>query len=241
MAVVKVISIGKTTTYIHDDGSTTVYSGGTSSWRNNNPGNVNGGPGMLGKDAGGNAIFPDLATGEQARRKLFEPGGSYYDKSSILDAMHTYLPHDDGVNPRLKGNNPDQYTKELKMIAQKNGFDNLDVYNKPIAQLTLEELNAFLEAKKIREGWKVGNIEQFDSSGHPVGPYLPGPNGENLVQPSSSRRGDSDVDCLPDMMNTCRNLFNTATVTPSPIILDLDGDGVETTNFKDGAYFDHDG
>ncbi len=26
-----------------------------------------------------------------------------------------------------------------------------------------------------------------------------------------------------------------------PLILDLDGDGVETTNLKDGAYFDHDG
>ena len=27
----------------------------------------------------------------------------------------------------------------------------------------------------------------------------------------------------------------------SPIILDLDGDGVETTQLKAGAYFDHDG
>ncbi len=27
----------------------------------------------------------------------------------------------------------------------------------------------------------------------------------------------------------------------SPIILDLDGDGVETTNVKAGVYFDHDG
>ena len=34
--------------------------------------------------------------------------------------------------------------------------------------------------------------------------------------------------------------FTTATVTTSPISLDLDGDGVETTSRTDGAYFDHD-
>jgi len=27
----------------------------------------------------------------------------------------------------------------------------------------------------------------------------------------------------------------------SPIILDLDGDGIETIGYKEGAYFDHDG
>jgi hypothetical protein len=36
-------------------------------------------------------------------------------------------------------------------------------------------------------------------------------------------------------------LFPDAREEISPIILDLDGDGVETTNVKDGAYFDHDG
>jgi Ca2+-binding RTX toxin-like protein len=43
-----------------------------------------------------------------------------------------------------------------------------------------------------------------------------------------------------------RQFFTTAKVIKdptilSPIVLDLDGDGIETTNVKDGAYFDHDG
>ncbi|MCX5815101.1 MAG: hypothetical protein NTX75_02515 [Proteobacteria bacterium] len=52
------------------------------------------------------------------------------------------------------------------------------------------------------------------------------------------------VDPLWDAHKTndfIRDLFNTATVTPSPIILDLDGDGIETTSLTAGAYFDHDG
>ena len=43
---------------------------------------------------------------------------------------------------------------------------------------------------------------------------------------------------LPDSF---RQFFITATTAQSPLILDLDGDGVETTLTTDGAYFDHDG
>ncbi|MBN2653555.1 MAG: C40 family peptidase [Nitrospirae bacterium] len=47
-------------------------------------------------------------------------------------------------------------------------------------------------------------------------------------------------------LNTSRNLHNTAKIIRdptilSPIVLDLDKDGVETTHLNDGAYFDHDG
>jgi len=38
-----------------------------------------------------------------------------------------------------------------------------------------------------------------------------------------------------------RDLFNMAEITTSPIILDLDGDGVETTAMQSGVNFDHDG
>jgi hypothetical protein len=46
---------------------------------------------------------------------------------------------------------------------------------------------------------------------------------------------------MSEMFNSIKQLFTTASITISPITLDLDGDGVETTNVKDGAYFDHDG
>ncbi len=43
-------------------------------------------------------------------------------------------------------------------------------------------------------------------------------------------------------MDTYHKIFTTAAAARrvDPLILDLDGDGVETTNVKDGAYFDHD-
>ena len=48
------------------------------------------------------------------------------------------------------------------------------------------------------------------------------------------------------LANLCNKLFNDARLAAppgrrDPLILDLDGDGIETTNVKDGAYFDHDG
>ena len=45
-------------------------------------------------------------------------------------------------------------------------------------------------------------------------------------------------------IDSAEGLFDMAAAAPppgSPIILDLDGDGVETTGIKSGAYFDHDG
>ncbi|MCX5815127.1 MAG: hypothetical protein NTX75_02645, partial [Proteobacteria bacterium] len=110
---------------------------------------------------------------------------------------------------------------------------------------TLENYICYRHNRDLGETEKMADKLAFDPEGrfNEIGTYIepnyvPGPNNPSNhygLLPSN------DLSGLPDMMNTCRNLFNTATVTPSPIILDLDGDGVETTNFKDGAYFDHDG
>ncbi|WP_425806719.1 calcium-binding protein [Desulfitobacterium sp. Sab5] len=43
---------------------------------------------------------------------------------------------------------------------------------------------------------------------------------------------------LSDLLNDLRDIFHTAEITKSPLILDLDGDGVETTSLKDGVNFD---
>ena len=42
------------------------FTPGSVAQRNNNPGNLRAGPGQIGTDAGGYAIFPDVATGEAA-------------------------------------------------------------------------------------------------------------------------------------------------------------------------------
>ena len=44
-----------------------------------------------------------------------------------------------------------------------------------------------------------------------------------------------------DTLFSVSSLYQTAEVQTSPLILDLDGDGVETTSVANGIYFDHDG
>lgn len=44
-----------------------------------------------------------------------------------------------------------------------------------------------------------------------------------------------------DALAVVRNAFGRAASVSSPLILDLDGDGVETTGLAEGVYFDHDG
>ncbi|MCL4456170.1 MAG: peptidoglycan DD-metalloendopeptidase family protein, partial [Nitrospirae bacterium] len=53
-------------------------------------------------------------------------------------------------------------------------------------------------------------------------------------------------DFLQNLIDGIRQIFTTASTTAVPVrrdpaIVDLDGDGIETTNVKDGAFFDHDG
>jgi hypothetical protein len=48
-------------------------------------------------------------------------------------------------------------------------------------------------------------------------------------------------DLYNNLLEGIRNIFGAAKTIYSPIIIDLDGDGVETTGLKTGTYFDHDG
>lgn len=49
------------------------------------------------------------------------------------------------------------------------------------------------------------------------------------------------VDALDENISSYVESMSAADFNYSPIILDLDGDGVETIGYKEGAYFDHDG
>ncbi len=54
----------------------------------------------------------------------------------------------------------------------------------------------------------------------------------------------SDIDSLnitSDLPKELKSSFYSAETTRSPLILDLDGNGVETVSVNDGVYFDHDG
>ncbi|MDD7313264.1 MAG: hypothetical protein PUH03_02780 [bacterium] len=49
------------------------------------------------------------------------------------------------------------------------------------------------------------------------------------------------TDELEGHIYNIRNNMSTATITRSPLVIDLDGDGVETTMAESGTHFDHDG
>ncbi|MCY6355659.1 hypothetical protein [Clostridium sp. ZS2-4] len=61
--------------------------------------------------------------------------------------------------------------------------------------------------------------------------------GKNLVEPFLETEFGEH---LSNMLDNLLDIFHTAEITKSPLILDLDGDGVETTLLKDGINFDHD-
>ncbi len=54
-------------------------------------------------------------------------------------------------------------------------------------------------------------------------------------------RTKPDTNGIPDILESARDKFGAGKRQASPIILDLDGDGVETTKVNTGTYFDHDG
>lgn len=79
---------GSARAYRNDDGSTTVRTGGTVAWRNNNPGNIKYGrnakaAGAIGKHDKGFAIFPSYEAGFQGMTNVLQ---NEYGTSTI-DAM----------------------------------------------------------------------------------------------------------------------------------------------------------
>ena len=219
---------GRSVTYYDDTGYTEVHVGGTRSWRNNNPGNLRytnwtKNHGAIGKDGDGFAIFPDVETGNQAKGDLLR--GKYGDHDSIREMLKgkydedgNYIPGT-AYAPESDGNNPDAYADAIKKMS------GIDVDNKKISELTPDEMNKLLDAMRRYEGWREGNA------------YCVSPDGE--IQDPSYIIGNSMFGGLnPDDL---RNLFGDASRTKSPLVFDLDGDGIETTSLSYGVFFDHDG
>jgi len=113
--------------------------------------------------------------------------------------------------------------------------------NLPFSKIT----NIFTaDSENLIAGWgiAIGDVVRLPGRGH----------GLNAILEALSKPGDYPVDgglnwWATNVLSKVIALFSGATkageaISPySPIILDLDGDGVETIGYKGGTYFDHDG
>ncbi len=136
---------GKNVVIEYSDGTREVRSGGTRAWRNNNPGNIRNTSfanrhGSLG-EAGGFAVFPDEATGQQAIIDLLET--NTYQSLSIDDAITRYA-------PPLE-NNTGNYQA---LISDSTGINGNTMLN----TLNAEQLNGVANAIRQVEGWQPGSI-----------------------------------------------------------------------------------
>ncbi len=137
---------GQTVSITHPDGTTEVRTGGTRSWRNNNPGNLEtkGGfakqHGAIGSD-GRFAIFPDEATGEAAAQALLNERYPLLTVDQVIEKR----------TPPEKGNDTER-TKQL--VRQFSGLPGDAI----VGRLKPDEKQRLYEAIRRSEGWHTGTI-----------------------------------------------------------------------------------
>jgi hypothetical protein len=129
--------------YIADDGRKTIRSGGSQSWRNNNPGNLRytrfaRNHRAIGT-AGGFAVFPDYPTGRAALSALLH--GMPYFPLSIYSAIASYAPPQD--------NDTENYRR---LVARITGLD----IQRKLNDLTNDEFTQVIDAIQQIEGYVVG-------------------------------------------------------------------------------------
>jgi hypothetical protein len=133
------------TIYYTDDNRLMIRSGGTWTWRNNNPGNMRSGAysknnGCIGYSSG-YAVFPTLEQGEIALRDLLENG---YKNASLQYTINRFAPEKDKNDP----------AKYLKFILEKIGIKNPKTMMRDLNQ---KQFEALVKAIKQFEGWEVGH------------------------------------------------------------------------------------
>ncbi|MDL2322070.1 hypothetical protein LJC47_07000, partial [Desulfosarcina sp. OttesenSCG-928-B08] len=118
----------------------------------------------------------------------------------------------------------DVYFYEQKLTGGANSKHNKDVYvNKENPGETYRFNNGNLIIKKDDKQVTIANYQK-DTMGIELEEYEP-----------------EQKDFNTDLINKLKGLFAAANQTSSPLILDLDGDGISTVALSEGVYFDHDG
>lgn len=119
------------------------HTGGSRSWRNNNPGNIRATAGLLYGANGvrdGFLVFPDVQTGLNAISRLFR--GDNYNSLTLAQAMQRYAPSADH-------NNPHRYAQH---ISKATGIP----VSKKIKDLSDADLRRVALSIRTFEGWDVG-------------------------------------------------------------------------------------
>lgn len=122
--------------------------GGTRSWRNNNPGNLNYGSfssrnGAIGSDYGSFAIFPDYQTGYDAMKTLIT---TTYNNYTIETMMNKYAPPSE--------NDTVAY---INYLVDATGMSK----NTYIRNMNSTQLNSLLNAMITHEGFTAGSTTTF--------------------------------------------------------------------------------
>ena len=181
---------GKKRMYENADGSTETRSGGSVSWRNNNPGNLKfehagsadatvntkrtkaqalksaqaNYDGVVDLDQWGNAIFSTEEAGRTAKAKLLT--GKHGGKT-IEEMLPKYA-----VNDYSGKANHAAYAAGIYKTAEGQG---VDLRGKKIGDLNPQEMNALLDGMKKVEGFKIGTVTggpEVSAKPMPVAPAI---------------------------------------------------------------------
>ncbi|MDQ7837509.1 MAG: calcium-binding protein [Thermodesulfobacteriota bacterium] len=194
--------------------------------------------GYLGKYQMGEAALIDAGYYTKDGTKSNDWVGTWTDKDGI-SSMDEFL-----ANPQAQENAIRAYHE--KILKYIKALDLNKYIGQNIGGVEITESGLLAGAHLVG----VGELKKFlesngtyipeDGNGTPVTNYLMELGGYDL--PFNKPRSTS-TNVLDPGIELSSQLYTAAATTPaiSPIVLDLDGDGVETANVKDGAYFDQDG
>ena len=163
------------------------------------------------------------------------------------------------IEDTIKNNKYTQLSSELtSSLGGLKEQINLSQMNTALGTLSkaIKVLPAVSLANSLYEDWQQGNDYPYETmktalaitAGIIIGGWCGGlllpAIGAGLVGSLIDNYWDdikNKFDELLGVKDKLVSLFSTAEVTKSPLVVDLDGDGVETVGVSEGVYFDHDG
>jgi hypothetical protein len=170
-----VSSVGKTRTFEYDDGTTETRTGGSASWRNNNPGNLKfeftgsadktthsrrtrdqalvdarkAYDGVVGLDQWGNAVFESPHAGETAQLKLLT---RHFHAQTVEQLVHGYSKAD-----YSGGTHHRQQVASIHRTARELG---VDLHGKTVERMSPTERHALARGIQMFEGFRVGETDR---------------------------------------------------------------------------------